>query len=248
MLIFNSKETVRNILIKIWCYKFNKDLELLVNWINISLIEILNEKPNKSELWLFKFWNNPVSFISFKEKIKYSLMNWIKIHFKHLPDNNIWIENWINIINDIIEWWWRIIIQLPINNNKLLERIDNFNEFEDIDNLKKDTNRYWCTQSAILGLSQYIINREWVNNIIVIWSEWFIWSGVIKWLNESFQDINIMGIDLNNKLSESEINYLFENTDLIISNSSNIIKIPKNIKKWVSIIDCWFIRWKLWIR
>lgn len=35
---------------------------------------------------------------------------------------------------------------------------------------------------------------------------------------------------------------------MIISTASESIKLSNKIKKWVSIIDCWLIRWKLWIR
>ena len=247
MLIFNWKETTQKILKEIWSYNYNNEVDLLVNGISISILGSLKSEPDNSELWLFKFWNDPRSFISFKEKIKYSIHNWISVYFDHIASED-WIEDWLLNIDKVINWWWKVIVQLPINNESIIEKIKSFPIIADIDNLQWDIDRYWCTQSAIIWLANYIINRKNINNILVIWYKWFIWKWIQKWLSVSYPSINILWIDKVDNLSEEEEFDKISDADLIISTASSLISFPDNIKKGVSIIDCWLIRWNLWIR
>jgi len=175
MLIFNWKETTRNILEELWSYNYSKEIDLLVNWISISILKSLKSNISSTELWLFKFWNDPRSFMSFKEKIKYSIHNWINVYFDHVSKEKS-IEKALIEIDEIIDWWWRVIIQLPINSSLVKEKINSFSDYADIDNLKWDINRYWCTQSSIIWLANYIIRNRNIKEVVIIWWKWFIWK------------------------------------------------------------------------
>lgn len=92
MLLLDGRSTTQNILKEINTdinqYKnINKTvINTLVNWLQISLLDNLNTTPDKSELTLLMLWNDPISFISFKEKIKITLFNNIKTSFHHLKN------------------------------------------------------------------------------------------------------------------------------------------------------------------
>lgn len=255
MLILDWRTTTENILKEI-----NKDRKLdidkkttniLVNSLKISLLTNLNNKPEDSELTLIMVWNNPESFISFKEKIKILLLNNIKLSFHHLKENQEGINNAINLIKRVKNSNSKVIIQLPINNNEIYQEINNINNEQDIDNIKWIPNKLWCTQSAILSLSQYIIESYSCKNITILWSEWFIGKWLLNWIkrqNHNIIDQKIEWIDPKNTNNYNKKNDIISLSDFIISASSNVVQLEENIKNKVNIIDCWFIRWKLWIR
>ena len=249
MLILNWKESVKKALDSKWFYKESIDIDLLVDWVNLSVLDLLNSKPQESELWLFKFWNDPRSFVSFKQKIKYSLKNWIKINFNHLPISSDWINRGIEIIDTITNRSnSKIIVQLPFSDRELIERIQKLSISQDIDNLKQDENRFWCTQLAILWLTKIVVKNFNISSITIIWSNGFIWKWVFELCNNFFPGIKLKGIDINDDISQPEKEFILSNTDLLISTSSNVIDLPNDIKKWLCVIDCWLIKWKLWNR
>lgn len=191
MLLLDGRSTTQNILkeINIGINEYEninkKAINILVNWLQISLLDNLNTTPDKSELTLLMLWNDPTSFISFKEKIKIALFNNIKISFHHLKNDAINIKKAINIIDIANSNNSKIIIQLPTNNPEIINAINKIDEKLDIDNLKWIPNKLGCTQSAILGLSEYIIEKYLCNNICILWSEWFIGKWVLNWLKKT---------------------------------------------------------------
>lgn len=250
MLVFNWKETAKRIFKETWYLNYeyqNTSIDLLVNWLKLSLLNWLNQKPENAELWLLMFWNDPRSFISFKEKIKISLHSNIKLWFYHLSETDEDINIGLKIIDKVINSWWRIIIQSPINNKKIINKIKKLTIFQDIDNLKWDPFRFGFTQSAIIWLSNYIINKYLCENIAIIWSEGFIWKWIMNWLKNNYSNLNINWIDKKNNLDINK-DEIINNSDLIISTASEKVNFPDTIKKGLSIIDCWLIRGNLWIR
>lgn len=248
MLIFDGKESVKQTLSKIGCLDFDKNIDLLINGVSLSALNILNTSTTDAELWLFMFWNDPRSFMSFKEKIKYSLHNWVKVHFSHLLDNEAWINTWIIKLNEVISTGWKVIIQLPIADPNIQDFIQNMPDSADIDNLKWNKNKYGCTQSAIMGFTHYVIWNWDINNISVIWSEWFIGKWIYEWLKKDYPYLNIQWLDKKHPTPLEEEWRIISNTDLIVSTASESFNYVSGIKENTSAIDCWLIRWKLWLR
>ncbi|MFA5748064.1 MAG: hypothetical protein WC872_03020 [Candidatus Absconditabacterales bacterium] len=250
MLVFNGKETAKRIFKETGYLNYeyqNTSIDLLVNGLKLSLLNGLNQKPENAELGLLMFGNDPRSFISFKEKIKISLHSNIKLGFYHLSETDEDINIGLKIIDKVINSGGRIIIQSPINNKKIINKIKKLTIFQDIDNLKGDPFRFGFTQSAIIGLSNYIINKYLCENIAIIGSEGFIGKGIMNGLKNNYSNLNINGIDKKNNLDINK-DEIINNSDLIISTASEKVNFPDTIKKGLSIIDCGLIRGNLGIR
>ena len=186
--------------------------------------------------------------MSFKQKIRYSLKNDIKIAFESFNDDQSDVTKWITMIDCVMENNGHIIVQLPITNLLINERIQNLSDHQDIDNLRSVQWKYWCTQAAIVGLTKIVMDKFNIKSIAIIWSSWFIWKWVFEKLTNDLPSITIFWLDKNSGYSQHEEESILSWVDLIISTASSIINIPYKTKDWLCIIDCWLIRWQLWIR
>ncbi len=247
MHVFDGAETSKKILGKIGSWQHESWIDVLVNGVNLSVLDNLKTSTNDAEIGLFDFGNDPQSFMSFKQKIKYCIGNNIKIYFSHAigKDDK---ERALDDMNEISTRWWKVIVQLPVDDTDVLDQIHLLPSDVDIDNLQWEFGRYWCTQSAIMWLTSYLMDDYAINNIVIIWAEWFIWKWVEEWLTNTYQGLNIQWLDKQYWCSEPEASDHLSNADLIISTASTPVMLPDNIKQWVSMIDCGFIRWELWIR
>lgn len=221
---------------------------IFVKSINLSILEALNTSTQEAELGLFQFWDDFRSSISSRQKVKYCLNNWIKVFFRHLSNDEDDVEQGLSCIDNIAKQWGKIIVQLPVDNDKIKKRIQGFSWVEDIDNLKWDIDRYWCTQSAIIWLCNYIINNSNINNVVVVWHKWFVWKWVYEWLQKIFPNIKVFWLDKKESTYKEEEYEIISQADLIVSTASEIINLPRILKSWVSIVDCWLIRWEKWIK
>ncbi len=250
MKVFNGRKTAARVLEEFTPYQVDKDTDLLVSGIRLWLLDSLNAEASSSDIWLLNFWNDARAFISFKEKIKFCLNSWLKTFFQHLPNTNRWINQWLDLLNELKESWAKIIVQLPIKDQRVVDAVDWIDVSQDIDNLRWDIERYWCTQSAILWLATYIFQSYWISNCVIIWSEWFIWKWVYDGLKKRCANSYSQSIAWIDKITHTpeELNRAVNQAELIISTSSHPIQLPLSIKEHVSVIDCWLIRWKLGIR
>ncbi|NUJ98116.1 hypothetical protein HGA92_05020 [Candidatus Gracilibacteria bacterium] len=215
---------------------------IFVKSINLSILEALNTSTQEAELGLFQFGDDFRSSISSRQKVKYCLNNGIKVFFRHLSNDEDDVEQGLSCIDNIAKQGGKIIVQLPVDNDKIKKRIQGFSGVEDIDNLKGDIDRYGCTQSAIIGLCNYIINNSNINNVVVVGHKGFVGKGVYEGLQKIFPNIKVFGLDKKESTYKEEEYEIISQADLIVSTASEIINLPRILKSGVSIVDCGLIR------